>query len=115
MGKITTNYEFTFESNFATYTFSNIRDACEFTETQEIMLRTIKQQGFILAGDEALQNAIAKDYGNLRTKEAKNDIKNIGVKLNHAKRIKGAFFKVNVVKDKKLFNRMYELLNRNLC
>lgn len=101
--------------NFATYTFSNIQDACEFTETQEIMLRTIKQQGFILAGDEALRNAIAKDYGNLRTKKAKNDIKNIGVKLSQPKRIKGAVFKVNVVKDKKLFNRMYELLNSNAC
>ncbi|KAA9301932.1 MULTISPECIES: hypothetical protein [Aerococcus] len=98
--------------NFQPYTFPLVSKSEEFSETQTIMLRVIKQQGFILAGDEMLQKAIREDYGNLRKKVAREAVKGIGVEINRSKWIEGQNIKVHEVGNLKLFNEMYELLNK---
>ncbi len=70
----------------------------------------IHANGFIFAGDEILQKAIESDYGNLRFKKAKDDIKAIGVKLNEPKWIEGQNMKVNVIGDEELFKSALALL-----
>lgn len=55
----------------------------ELTETQVVMLKVLKQQGFILSGDETLQRLIEEDYKSLRFNKAKVDMKKIGVGINN--------------------------------
>ena len=97
--------------NFKSYTFANVNKASEFTDTQEILLRVIGKQGFILAGEEQLQDSIQADYISLRYKQAKEDIKDIGVAINQSKWIDGQSHKVHAIGNEELFQRMYELLD----
>lgn len=96
--------------NFEKVTLKNFFSADELTETQKLLLQMIHANGFIFAGDEILQKAIESDYGNLRFKKAKDDIKAIGVKLNEPKWIEGQNMKVNVVGDEELFKSALALL-----
>lgn len=98
------------EFNFSDVVFKNYYSADQLTETQEILVRHIKEFGFILSGDEILQQAIINDYGSLRYKQAKDDIKAVGVKLNVPKRIEGKVLKVNAVGDETLFDHATKLL-----
>ncbi|AMB94414.1 MULTISPECIES: hypothetical protein [Aerococcus] len=96
--------------NFKPYTFANVNKASEFTDTQEILLRVIKEQKFIYAKDERLQEAIKADYGSLKYKKAQDDIKDIGVETNKQKWIDGINSKVHVIGDRDLFERMFQVL-----
>src|SRR5699024_1304926 len=82
----------------------------DLTETQKIMLSVINHQGYILQGDEELQKAIEEDYGSLRFKKAKEDIRKIGVKLGALKRVEGEVFKVNIIGDEERFKQAFTLL-----
>lgn len=53
----------------------------ELTETQVVMLKVLKQQGFILSGDETLQRLIEEDYKSLRFNKAKVDMKRLALVL----------------------------------
>src|SRR5699024_1579312 len=96
--------------NFEKVTLKNFFSADELTETQKLLLQMIHANGFIFAGDEILQKAIESDYGNLRFKKAKDDIKAIGVKLNEPKKIEGQNIKVDVIGDESLFKESLKLL-----
>ena len=88
----------------------NYASAEDFTETQRIMILTIAQHGFILSKDEILKAAIYEDYGNLRFKEAKEDMKKIGVAINKPKWIDGLTCRVHKIGDKKIFNASLKML-----
>lgn len=97
---------------FADATIKNYASAEDFTETQRIMLLTIERLGFILAKDEILTQAIQEDYGSLRYKEAKNDMKKVGVSINKQKWLDGKNFRVHKIGDKKLFKLSVSMLER---
>lgn len=88
----------------------NYFSADDLTETQKIMISVINHQGYILQGDEELQKAIEEDYGSLRFKNAKDDIRKIGVKLGALKRVEGEVFKVNIIGDEERFKQAFTLL-----
>lgn len=98
---------------FDEVSLKNYYSADQFTETQRIIIVVIDGQGFILSGDETLQKAIEEDYGSLRTKKARDDVKKIGVKLNKPKRIGGNIMKVHVVEDEGLFKHALSLIEKN--
>ncbi|HEG8556695.1 TPA: hypothetical protein SF925_001608 [Staphylococcus aureus] len=83
----------------------------ELTETQITMIRLLSKQGFILAGDETLQRLIEQDYSSLRYKNAKEDMRKIGISINNQKWIDGVNTKVHQVGNKELFNMALELIN----
>ena len=82
----------------------------ELTETQITMIRLLSKQGFILAGDETLQRLIEQDYSSLRYKNAKEDMRKIGISINNQKKIDGVNTKVHKVGNIELFNMALELL-----
>lgn len=86
--------------------------ADQLTETQKIMLEVIHRQGFVLSGDETLQQAIKEDYRNLRTERAQRDVKAIGVATNKPKKIDGTVYKVNRIENGELFEQAYTLLKQ---
>lgn len=98
------------EFNFNDVTLKHYFSEDELTETQVIMLKVLKEQGFILAGDETLQRLIQEDYKSLRYKKAKEDMKKIGVSLNKQHRIEGKNYKVHEIENQELFDMAYKLL-----
>lgn len=84
----------------------------ELTETQVVMLKVLKQQGFILSGDETLQRLIEEDYKSLRFNKAKVDMKKIGVGINNQKWIDGINMKVHEIENSELFNMALDLLDK---
>ncbi|MFQ9320741.1 MAG: phage resistance protein [Enterococcus durans] len=98
---------------FGSVALKNYRDADDLTETQRILVVVIHRDGFILASDPTLAQAVIDDYGSFRYQKAKDDVKKIGVKLNKPKWIEGQNFKVHVVDDEKTFNQIVDLLKQS--
>ncbi|MDU9351875.1 phage resistance protein [Staphylococcus warneri] len=99
------------EFKFQNVTLKNYFNEDELTETQTTMIRLLSKQGFILAGDETLQRLIEQDYSSLRFKNAKEDMRKIGISINNQKWIDGVNTKVHQVGNKELFNMALELIN----
>jgi hypothetical protein len=95
---------------FGSVALKNYRNADELTETQRILVVVIHRDGFILASDPTLAQAVIDDYGSFRYQKAKDDVKKIGVKLNRPKKIEGQVFKVHVIEDRELFFQVVKLL-----
>lgn len=85
----------------------------ELTETQITMIRLLSKQGFILAGDETLQRLIEQDYSSLRYKNAKEDMRKVGISINNQKKIDGVNTKVHKVGNIELFNMALELISEH--
>ena len=75
------------------------------------MLKILSKQGFILSGDETLQRLIDQDYSSLRYKNAKDDMKKIGVSINNQKKIDGVNTKVHKIGNAELFKMALELIS----
>ncbi len=97
--------------DFEEVSLKNYYSADQLTETQQLVLRTIHEQGFVLSGDETLQQAITDDYKSLRFNKAKDDFRKIGVAINQAKFIEGKTYKVHTIDDETLFEEAYSLLD----
>ena len=100
------------EFRFKDVTLKHYFSEEELTETQVIMLKVLKQQGFILSGDETLQRLIEEDYKSLRYNKAKIDMKKIGVGINNQKWIDGINMKVHEIENSELFNMALDLLGK---
>ena len=85
----------------------------ELTETQVSLLKALSRQNFIFAGDETLQKLIEQDYKSLRYKQAKDDMKKIGISINNQKWIDGVNTKVHKVGNPELFNMALELISKD--
>ena len=85
----------------------------ELTETQITMIRLLSKQGFILAGDETLQRLIEQDYSSLRYKNAKEDMRKIGISINNQKENRRGKYKVHKVGNIELFNMALELISEH--
>ena len=83
------------------------------TETQVSLLKALSRQNFIFAGDETLQKLIEQDYKSLRYKQAKDDMKKIGISINNQKWIDGVNTKVHKVGNPELFNMALELISKD--
>jgi len=101
------------EFKFNDVTLKNYFSDDELTETQVVMLKVLSEQGFIFAGDETIQKLIEQDYKSLRYKQAKDDMKNIGISINHQKKIDGVNTKVHKIGNPELFNMALELINKD--
>ncbi|CAC6804852.1 TPA: phage resistance protein [Staphylococcus aureus] len=101
--------EFKFKDVMLKYYFNED----ELTETQITMIRLLSKQGFILAGDETLQRLIEQDYSSLRYKNAKEDMRKIGISINNQKKIDGVNTKVHKVGNIELFNMALELISEH--
>lgn len=99
------------EFKFNDVTLKHYFSEDELTETQVTMLKMLSEQGFVFAGDEILQKLIEQDYKSLRYKQAKEDMKRIGVSINNQKKIDGVNARVHNVGNPELFNMALELLN----
>lgn len=77
------------------------------------MIRLLSKQGFILAGDVTLQRLIEQDYSSLRYKNAKEDMRKIGISINNQKKIDGVNTKVHKVGNIELFNMALELISEH--
>src|SRR5699024_9595180 len=75
------------EFKFNDVTLKNYFSEDELTETQVVLLKALSSQNFIFAGDETIQKLIEQDYRSLRYKQAKDDMKKIGISLNNQKKI----------------------------
>lgn len=100
------------EFKFNDVTLKNYFSDDELTETQVIMLKTLSEHGFVFAGDEIIQKLIEQDYKSLRYKQAKDDLKKIGISINHQKWIEGVNTKVHKIGNPELFNMALELINK---
>lgn len=98
------------EFKFNDVTLKHYFSEDELTETQVIMLKALKEQGFILAGDETLQRLIQEDYKSMRYKKAKEDMKKIGVVINQDIWIEGKNYKGYKIGNQELFDMAYSLL-----
>ena len=96
--------------DFQDVALKNYYRADQLTESQQITLRVIHEQGFILAGDELLQAAIEDDYGSLRFKKAQDDFRKIGVVINKAIWLDGKTQKAHKIDNQQLFDDAYELV-----
>lgn len=96
--------------NFGSVALKNYRSAEELTETQRLLVVVIHRDGFILASDPTLTQAVTDDYGSFRYQKAKDDAKKIGVKLNRPKKIEGQVFKVHVIEEETVFSQVVNLL-----
>lgn len=81
------------------------------TETQVNLLKALSRQNFVFAGDETLQKLIEQDYKSLRYKQAKDDMKKIGISINNQKWIDGVNTRVHNVGNPELFNMALDLIN----
>ncbi|MCG7340114.1 phage resistance protein [Staphylococcus sp. ACRSN] len=99
------------EFKFNDVTLKNYFSEDELTETQVSLLKALSRQNFIFAGDETLQKMIEQDYKSLRYKQAKDDMKKIGISLNNQKKIDGVNTKVHNVGNAELFNMALELIS----
>lgn len=101
------------EFKFNDVTLKNYFSDDELTETQVVMLKVLSEQGFVFAGDETIQKLIEQDYKSLRYKQAKDDMKNIGISINLQKKIDGVNTKVHKIGNPELFNMALELINKD--
>ncbi|MCQ9293375.1 phage resistance protein [Staphylococcus cohnii] len=101
------------EFKFNDVTLKNYFSDDELTETQVIMLETLSEHGFVFAGDEIIQKLIEQDYKSLRYKQAKDDMKKIGISINHQKKIDGVNTKIHKIGNPELFNMALELINKD--
>lgn len=99
------------EFKFSDVTLKNYFSEDELTETQVNMLKVLAKQSFLFAGDETLQKMIEQDYKSLRYKQAKDDMKKIGISINNQKWIDGVNTKVHKVENPELFNMALELIS----
>lgn len=98
------------EFKFNDVTLKNYFSEDELTETQVNMLKVLSTQGFILAGDETLQRLVEQDYKSLRYKQAKEDMKKIGVSISNDKKIEGKSYKVHKIGNQELFDMAHSLI-----
>ncbi|WP_436936952.1 phage resistance protein [Staphylococcus xylosus] len=101
------------EFKFNDVTLKHYFNEEELTETQVSLLKALSRQNFIFAGDETLQKLIELDYKNLRYKQAKDDMKKIGISINNQKWIDGVNTKVHKVGNPELFNMALELIYKD--
>lgn len=99
------------EFKFSDVTLKNYFSEDELTETQVNMIKVLAKQSFLFAGDETLQKMIEQDYKSLRYKQAKDDMKKIGISINNQKWIDGVNTKVHKVENPELFNMALELIS----
>ncbi|MDK1672120.1 phage resistance protein [Staphylococcus saprophyticus] len=99
------------EFKFSDVTLKNYFSEDELTETQVNMIKVLVKQSFLFAGDETLQKMIEQDYKSLRYKQAKDDMKKIGISINNQKWIDGVNTKVHKVENPELFNMALELIS----
>ena len=99
------------EFKFNDVTLKHYFSEDELTETQVNLLKTLSRQNFVFAGDETLQKLIEQDYNSLRYKQAKDDMKKIGVSINNQKWIDGVNTRVHNVGNAELFNMALELIS----
>lgn len=100
------------EFRFNDVTLKHYFSEDELTETQVALLKSLSRQNFIFAGDETLQKLIEQDYRSLRYKQAKDDMKKIGISLNNQKWIDGVNTKIHKVGNTELFNMALELIDK---
>ncbi|MEX6195599.1 phage resistance protein [Staphylococcus saprophyticus] len=98
------------EFKFNDVTLKHYFSEDELTETQVCLLKALSRQNFIFSGDETLQKLIEQDYKSLRYKQAKDDMKKIGIGINNQKKIDGVNTKVHKVGNPELFNMAVELI-----
>ncbi|MDW4225832.1 phage resistance protein [Staphylococcus saprophyticus] len=98
------------EFKFNDVTLKHYFSEDELTETQVCLLKALSRQNFIFSGDETLQKLIEQDYKSLRYKQAKDDMKKIGISINNQKKIDGVNTKVHKVGNPELFNMAVELI-----
>lgn len=98
------------EFRFYDVTLKHYFNADELTETQLLLIDLLSRNDFALAGDETLQAVIEQDYKSLRYKQAKQDMKNIGVSINNQKKIDGVNCKVHVIGNQELFDMAKRLI-----
>lgn len=98
------------EFKFNDVTLKHYFSEDELTETQVVILKVLKEQGFILAGDETLQRLIQEDYKSLKFKKAQQDMKRIGVATRQDKWLEGQSCKVHEIGNQELFDMAYNLL-----
>lgn len=101
------------EFKFNDVTLKHYFNEEELTETQVSLLKALSRQNFIFAGDETLQKLIEQDYKSLRYKQAKDDMKKIGISINNQKWIDGVNTKVHKVGNPELFNMALELISKD--
>lgn len=101
------------EFKFSDVTLKNYFSEDELTETQVNMIKVLARQSFLFAGDEILQKLIEQDYKSLRYKQAKDDMKKIGVSINNQKWIDGVNTKVHKVENPELFNMALKLISED--
>lgn len=101
------------EFRFNDVTLKHYFSEDELTETQVALLKSLSRQNFIFAGDETLQKLIEQDYRSLRYKQAKDDMKKIGISINNQKWIDGVNTKVHKVGNPELFNMALELVSKD--
>lgn len=101
------------EFKFNDVTLKHYFNEEELTETQVSLLKALSRQNFIFAGDETLQKLIEQDYKSLRYKQAKDDMKKIGISINNQKWIDGVNTKVHKVGNPELFNMALELIYKD--
>ncbi|WP_204172117.1 phage resistance protein [Staphylococcus sp. GDY8P72P] len=99
------------EFKFSDVTLKNYFSEDELTETQVNMIKVLAKQSFLFAGDETLQKMIEQDYKSLRYKQARDDMKKIGISINNQKWIDGVNTKVHKVENPELFNMALELIS----
>lgn len=99
------------EFKFSDVTLKNYFSEDELTETQVNMIKVLAKQSFLFSGDETLQKMIEQDYKSLRYKQAKDDMKKIGISINNQKWIDGVNTKVHKVENPELFNMALELIS----
>lgn len=100
------------EFKFNDVTLKHYFSEDELTETQVTLIKSLSRQNFIFAGDETLQKLIEQDYRSLRYKQAKDDMKKIGISLNNQKWIDGVNTKIHKVGNTELFNMALELIDK---
>lgn len=98
------------EFKFNDVTLKHYFSEDELTETQVNMLKVLSTQGFILAGDETLQRLVEQDYKSLRYKQAKEDMKKIGVSISNDKKIEGKSYKVHKIGNQELFDMAHSFI-----
>lgn len=101
------------EFKFSDVTLKNYFSEDELTETQVNMLKVLAKQSFLFAGDETLQKMIEQDYKSLRYKQARDDMKKIGISINNQKWIDGVNTKVHKVENPELFNMALKLISED--
>lgn len=99
------------EFKFNDVTLKHYFSEDELTETQVALLKSLSRQNFIFAGDDTLQKLIEQDYRSLRYKQAKDDMKKIGISVNNQKKIDGVNTRVHNVGNSELFNMALDLIN----